>query len=326
LNKDENPIHAPYFKANSVNELMNTKRKENKSKASTKNTPSPQIITSKPLMQAVVLGTRAQGQTIGLVPTMGALHDGHLALIREARLQADLVIVSIFVNPLQFNSMADLKSYPANRDRDVALCAEQGVDVIFAPDAMTMYPPGFDTTVSAGALAKRLEGKSRPGHFDGVLTAVAKLFSLTFPHFAIFGEKDFQQLALVRRMTRDLHFPVEIVPMPVIRDLDGLALSSRNALLAKKQRQQAVCLFNAIQAVQEKVSQGEKRRRSLLATARKILTAASLFEIDYVDIVAPKTLKPIQEVDSLARILIAGQFQGRKTVRLLDNGPLFPNC
>ena len=294
-------------------------KKTNKPKSVT------QLITSKPMMQAVVLGTRAQGQTIGLVPTMGALHEGHIALIREARLQADLVIVSIFVNPKQFNSKSDLTNYPSNLAADVKICESLGVDVIFAPDAATMYPPGFGTTVSGGERAKRLEGKSRPGHFDGVLTIVSKLFTLTFPHFAVFGEKDFQQLTLIKQMVRDLHFPVEIVAMPVIREIDGIAYSSRNALLGKKQRKQATCLYEAIQAVQDKVSDGETRRRSLLSAGRKALQHANLFTLDYLDIVDPKTLSPVQDIKQTARLLISGEMSGHRVVRLIDNGPLFPS-
>lgn len=301
------------------------KTRQSTKKRKTERKPVTQIISSKPMMQAVVLGTRAQGQTIGLVPTMGALHEGHIALIREARLQADLVIVSLFVNPKQFNSRSDLKRYPSDLSSDLKICESLGVDVIFAPDAETMYPPGFGTTVSGGDLGKRLEGKSRPGHFDGVLTIVSKLFTLTFPHFAVFGEKDFQQLSLIKQMVRDLHFPVEIVAMPVIREIDGLAYSSRNAHLGKKQRKQATCLFHAIQAVQDKVSLGETRRRALLNAGRRELRSADLFTLDYMDIVEPRTLTPVQEVKQTARLLLAGNFSGRRSVRLIDNGPLFPS-
>jgi len=184
---------------------------------------------------------RVAGQRVALVPTMGALHDGHLALIDEARSHADLVVVSIFVNPLQFNRSDDFDAYPRPIDDDLALCAAHGVDAVYAPRATAMYPAGFETHVSPGSLAEVLEGAQRPGHFRGVTTVVAKLFGAVRPHVAVFGQKDFQQLAIIRRMTTDLDMGIEIVGMATVREADGLAMSSRNRRLSPAQRDAAVC-------------------------------------------------------------------------------------
>lgn len=276
-------------------------------------------------MQAVALALRQQGKTIGFVPTMGALHEGHLALVREARQRADIVVVSVFVNPLQFNKQADLARYPRTLETDLIKCRSAGVDVVFVPDASGMYPPGFETRVQPGQLAKRLEGKSRPGHFEGVTTVCAKLFALVQPHFSVFGEKDYQQLLIVRRMVRDLHLPLEVVALPVMRDVDGLALSSRNARLSAAQRKKATCLYRALMAAQDKVQDGERRARPIAAAARKVLAATSGFETDYVAVVDPDTLEPVDQIGAVARVLLSGSFgTGKKQVRLIDNGPLFP--
>lgn len=276
-------------------------------------------------MQAVSMTLRQQGKTIGFVPTMGALHEGHLALVREARQRADVVVVSIFVNPLQFGEAADLERYPRTLESDLEKCRDAGVDMVFAPTASDMYPPGAETRVVPGALARRLEGKSRPGHFEGVTTVCTKLFSLVQPHFAVFGEKDYQQLLIVRRMVRDLSLPLEVIAMPVMREVDGLALSSRNVRLSAAQREKATCLYRALMAAQDKVQEGERRARSIQAAARKVLKATTGFETDYVAVVDPETLEPVSEVGAMARLLIAGSFgTGARRVRLIDNGPLFP--
>ena len=292
-----------------------------KSRASVR--AAPRVIESTALMQAVSMALRGQGKTIGFVPTMGALHDGHLALIREARQRADVVVVSIFVNPLQFGPNEDLSRYPRTFEADRLLCHAAGVDLIFMPDVRSMYPAGFQTTVKAGALAERLEGKERPGHFDGVLTVVSKLFHLVQPHFAVFGEKDYQQLLLVRRMVRDLHMPVEIVAMPVIREVDGLALSSRNAYLSPAMRARATCLFQALTAAQDLAASGERRARSLVAAAKRVLKSTPELEPQYVVVVDPETLEPLDELSGPARVLVAGHLGKRPRVRLIDNAPLF---
>lgn len=283
------------------------------------------MIEAPALMQAVALSLRQEGKTIGFVPTMGALHEGHLALVREARQRADVVVVSIFVNPLQFGEAADLARYPRTLESDLEKCKAAGVDIVFAPDVNGMYPPGADTRVVPGALARRFEGKSRPGHFDGVTTVCTKLFSLVQPHFAVFGEKDYQQLLIVRRMVRDLNLPLEVIAVPVMREVDGLALSSRNVRLSAAQRKKATCLYRALMAAQDKVQQGERRARVIQAAAKKVLAATSGFETDYVAVVHPDTLEPVSEIGAAARLLLAGSFgTGAKRVRLIDNGPLFP--
>lgn len=284
----------------------------------------PLVIGSPSLMQAMSAAHRREGRTVGFVPTMGALHEGHLALIREARLRADLVVVSIFVNPKQFNEKKDLSAYPRDLAADVEMCKSAGVDVVLAPPAEAIYPSGSTINVSAGTLGRVLEGKSRPGHFDGVLTVCTALFSIVQPHFAVFGEKDFQQLTLIKRLVRDLHFPIEIVPMPVLRDVDGLALSSRNVRLNKRNRQRALCLFKALTHVQERVFEGEVRTRVLLREAKALIKNTPDFRLDYCNIVEPYGMGAIDRVNDGARLVLAGSIgEGKKEVRLLDNGPLF---
>lgn len=276
-------------------------------------------------MQAAATALRRQTKTIGFVPTLGALHEGHLQLIREARQRADIVVVSVFVNPLQFNEAADLNSYPRNMEADIARCHAEGVDVVFAPLPQLVYPAGFQTTVKVGELAKRWEGKGRKGHFDGVATVCTKLFQLVRPHFAVFGEKDFQQLQIVRRLVRDLHLPVEIVALPVVRDVDGLALSSRNVRLTQSARKKATCLYRALVAAQDRVQEGERRARVVQNAARKVLRETSGFTPAYCAVVDPTTLEPIDSIDAPARLLLAGSFgTGKREIRLIDNGPLFP--
>ena len=271
-------------------------------------------------VQARMMRARSDGLTIGLVPTMGALHSGHAALIDEARRRADVVVVSVFVNPKQFGQNEDLSKYPRPLEADVALCARCGVDVVFAPGVDEVYPPGFDTTVAAGKAAADLEGAGRPGHFDGVLTVVALLFSIVQPHFSVFGEKDFQQLLLVRRLAKDLRLTTEIVAMPVIRDVDGLALSSRNVFLSAEDRQRAVCLSRGLVAAQDAVQRGELDARDIAAAARAVVDATPGAEVAYVEVRDARTLAKIERVEREARLLVAVKLGG---VRLIDNGPLF---
>lgn len=285
----------------------------------------PTVIESISHMQALAAGWRREGATVGFVPTMGALHEGHLALIDEARKRADFVVVSIFVNPTQFGDASDLKHYPRDLDGDVKQCASAGVDVVFHPSAQRFYPdaPARLTSVKAGPLAKKLEGRSRPGHFDGVVTVCTALFHIVAPHFAVFGEKDFQQLTLLRRLVRDLHLPLEIVPMPVLRDPSGLALSSRNARLSPRNKKRALCLSQAIAAAQSLAEEGEARTSRLRRRAREVLAKTPEFEIDYVAVVDPATLEAPTTLDGAGRILIAGSIGKRPRVRLIDNGPIF---
>jgi pantoate--beta-alanine ligase len=272
-------------------------------------------------VQARMIAARAQGATIGFVPTMGALHDGHAALLDEARKRADVVVASIFVNPAQFGSAADLDAYPRVLDKDLELCARCGVDYVFAPDAAEIYPSGFDTRITAGALAKDLEGADRPGHFDGVVTVVMILLSVVQPHFAVFGEKDYQQLLVIKGLVKDFRLPVEIVPVPVIRDLDSLALSSRNVRLSPEHRALARAIPGALIAGQDALQRGEREARAISNAAKLVLLHTPGVTVHYVEVRDARHLLPVAVVQSEARLLIAATIGG---VRLLDNGPLFP--
>ncbi len=300
--------------------------KKSAQKAQTKPAPTPAVRETVVLrtaseVQHRMMAARAAGLTIGLVPTMGALHIGHAALIDEARRRADVVVVSVFVNPKQFGPQEDLSKYPRPLEADVALCARCGVDIVFAPGVDEVYPRGFDTRLVAGAAGGDLEGGHRPGHFDGVLTVVALLFSITQPHFAVFGEKDFQQLLLVRRMAKDLRLTTEIVAMPVIRDVDGLALSSRNVYLSAEDRQRAVVVSRALVAGQDALQSGEMSARHIEEAARAVIAGTAGAEVGYVEVRDGRTLQKIDVVRQEARLLLAVKLGG---VRLIDNGPLFP--
>ncbi|MBH1988839.1 MAG: pantoate--beta-alanine ligase [Myxococcaceae bacterium] len=251
------------------------------------------------------------------VPTMGALHNGHLALLREARQECEEVVVSILVNPLQFGTDEDFASYPRTLERDLELCHEAGVDIVFCPLASDIYHPAFDTRICGGWLAKQYCGVSRPIFFEGVLTVVNILFNLVRPNRAYFGEKDFQQLFLIQKMVRDLWIPVHIVGVPVVRESNGLALSSRNAYLTREQRQEASCLYQAICTVRESVLEGEKS----IDTLRKIALKQISLELDYLEFVSEISLKPIEGfVSENVRLLIAAYIGNKPRVRLIDNG------
>ena len=250
---------------------------------------------------------------IAVVMTMGALHEGHRANMRAARAAADSVIVTIFVNPLQFGPDEDLDRYPRPFDDDVRLCADEGVDLVFAPAPEVMYPDGPLVRVVAGAMGEVLEGATRPGHFDGVLTVVAKLLHLTRPDVATFGEKDAQQLALIRRMVRDLDFPVEIVPVPTAREPDGLARSSRNAYLSPEEREAALAISRALRAGETAAPQGPQ---AVLDAARAVLAEDARFELDYLALVDPDTLRPLDRSHEAALLAVAG-WSG--STRLIDN-------
>ena len=253
-----------------------------------------------------------------LVPTMGALHRGHLELIRTARERAGTgeVAVSIFVNPLQFEPGSDLEKYPRPQNRDEQACRDAGVDVLFRPVANEMYAADRSVVVDETSLSAGLEGTSRPGHFRGVCTVVAKLFHLLAPDAAVFGEKDYQQLAIVRRMVRDLNFPIEIVAVPTVREEDGLALSSRNQYLTTSERADAILLWRALRQAKERVRAGETSVRKLISLATETITAAQSARIDYVSIVDGETLAPVEAVRVNARMLVA-VFIGK--TRLIDN-------
>jgi pantoate--beta-alanine ligase len=254
-----------------------------------------------------------------LVPTMGALHRGHGELIRIAREAAGPggeVAVSIFVNPLQFAPGGDYDKYPRPESEDDEFCRKAGVDILFRPSVEEMYPADFSVSVEESSLANLLEGKSRPGHFRGVCTVVAKLFHLLSPQAAVFGEKDFQQLAIIRRMVRDLNFRIEIVGVPTVREPDGLACSSRNRYLAADERQQAPVLQRALQSARELAAQGERSAERIVAAARTIIANAPLARIDYLEVVNADTLQAVTEVDGSSLIAVAAFFG---QTRLIDN-------
>jgi pantoate--beta-alanine ligase len=259
---------------------------------------------------------RAEGRTVGFVPTMGAFHEGHRSLIRRARRERDLVVVSIFVNPLQFGDPADLEAYPRDEAADLEVARGEGVDLVFAPSADEMYPNGEpELTVDPGPLGERLEGASRPGHFRGVATVVAKLFDTVGPCAAYLGEKDAQQLAVIRRMVRDLSLPVDVRASPVVREPNGLALSSRSRLLSPDEREAATCLFLALSEAAELARAGEREAGRLVAAMAREIGATPLARIDYVAVVDEQTFEEVETIAGPARALVAARF-GR--VRLID--------
>jgi pantoate--beta-alanine ligase len=261
---------------------------------------------------------RANGRRIGFVPTMGALHAGHMALVHHAHERSDVVVVSVFVNPLQFGPREDLDAYPRTLPLDAGLCRKHGVELIFAPTASGMYPSGFETHVEPGPLAQLWCGASRPGHFRGVATVVAKLLNLVMADVAVFGEKDWQQLQVIARMARDLNHPTEIVGVPTLREPDGLALSSRNVFLTPDERRGARAIPDALRDAQALVSTGERDPDRLTTSITARISDAG-GRVDYVGIVDPETLVPRTTLDGPAQVLVAAYF-GR--TRLIDNARL----
>jgi pantoate--beta-alanine ligase len=259
---------------------------------------------------------RAAGHRIALVPTMGYLHEGHLTLVDEARQRADAVIMSIFVNPLQFGPHEDLGRYPRDLPRDRALAATRGVDALFVPPLEVMYPPGSEVRVTPGPTAERWEGAARPGHFTGVLTVVSKLFHLVEPDLACFGQKDIQQLTLIKLLVRDLDWPIEIVAVPTVRESGGLALSSRNAYLSAADRGRAVVLSRALQAAHRAWCEGETRADSIERRMRQELKPTPEVLVEYIAIVEPEMLSPVTLVNADTVVAIAGRIGG---TRLIDN-------
>jgi pantoate--beta-alanine ligase len=273
-------------------------------------------------LRAALLEPRRAAQTIGLVPTMGAFHEGHLSLMRQARRDCDVVVVSLFVNPAQFNDPADLERYPRDHERDEALAAQLGVDHLFAPAVEEVYPPGFATTVTVAGLTEKLEGAHRGrGHFDGVTTVVAKLFNMVGPDVAYFGQKDAQQALVIRRLVRDLDVPVQIEVCPTGREADGLALSSRNAHLSPADRVRASALHRALAAVQDAVSAGERDPAVLRARGHAEL-ASSDIEPDYFELVSTETLAPASRIDGAVLAVLAAHVGG---TRLIDNQLIQPS-
>ena len=271
-------------------------------------------------VRAVLDEARRESHTVGLVPTMGALHEGHLSLIRAARAANDVVVVSIFVNPTQFGPREDFARYPRDLERDRRLCEEAGADLIFSPSGDEMYPEGFSTWVDVEGLTVGLCGRSRPGHFRGVCTVVGKLLNICGPDRAYFGEKDAQQLAVIRRMVHDLDMRVEIVPCPTVREADGLAMSSRNVRLAPEERAQAPALYRALTAAKNLVAEGERDVATVEGTIRGMLAfEAPLGRVDYIEIVRADDLSPVTTASGQCLMALAVFFGG---TRLIDNVPV----
>lgn len=250
------------------------------------------LITSIDEIQQTISRHRLENKRIAFVPTMGFLHEGHASLLREGRRQGDILVLSIFVNPIQFGKNEDLDRYPRDLARDSRIAEECGVDIIFTPDAAEMYPAGFQTSISIRELSQPLCGASRPGHFDGVATVVAKLFNIVRPDLALFGRKDYQQLALIRQMTSDLSMPVTVQGMPIVRERDGLAMSSRNAYLSTAERQSALCLHRTISAVRAAYDSGEQSIDRLRDEALAIIHNEQTVQIDYLEFRDGTTLQP----------------------------------
>lgn len=275
-----------------------------------------EIITTVKEMQDLALAARSEGKRIGFVPTMGFLHEGHLSLMHEGRQRCDVLVLSIFVNPTQFGQGEDFDSYPRDLSRDAELAKSAGVDLIFAPSADQMYPQGYATTIHIDGLTDNLCGASRPGHFDGVTTVVSKLFNIVQPHEAFFGMKDFQQLAVIQQMVRDLNMPIHVFGMPIVREKDGLAMSSRNTNLTADLRQQGLSLVDAIRQVIAQAKGGEVAAAQLIDLARQRIEREADANIDYIQICHDQTLADMDTVDEHSVILLAVRFGA---VRLIDN-------
>ena len=267
-------------------------------------------------MQQWACATREAGKKIAFVPTMGFLHEGHVALMREGKGRGDYLVVSIFVNPTQFGVGEDYEDYPRDLEGDTEKVSSAGGDIIFAPSVKEMYPSGYQTFVAVEKVTQNLCGASRPTHFQGVTTVVAKLFNIVKPHVAIFGEKDYQQLVTIRQMTRDLNFDIEIIGMPTIREEDGLAMSSRNKYLSSEERKQALCLVNALNQVEKLFQGGEKNSKKLIARAAEIIRVQPAAAIDYVKVCHPETIEDLEWIDDRALMALAVKIG--KT-RLIDN-------
>jgi len=273
------------------------------------------------MREARRMNSDGNGKPFGLVPTMGALHEGHLSLVRAAKAQCTLVAVSLFVNPLQFGPGEDLAKYPRDFDRDRELLEKEGVDFLFAPDVKEMYPAGAVTYVTVEELGGKLCGRSRPEHFRGVTTVVSKLFNIVEPNLAFFGQKDAAQAVIVRRMVRDLNIPVQIVTCPTLREPDGLAMSSRNAYLDLQQRKSAPVLYRSLIEVQKRFDQGEHKAGRLIEVGKSVFVEEPAVLLDYFEIVDPETLDPVEDVSRAALVAVAA-FVGK--ARLIDNVVLRP--
>lgn len=267
-------------------------------------------------MQAISLEARREAKSIGFVPTMGFLHEGHLSLIRQAKIENDFCIISVFVNPTQFGPEEDFKKYPRNFKRDAKLAKQSGVDIVFHPLATQMYPKGSLSQVNVSGLSEILCGKARLGHFKGVTTVVSKLFNIILPDKAYFGRKDFQQARIIQRMAEELNFPIKIKIMPIIREKDGLAMSSRNFYLSRRQRQDALILYRSLEEARRLIRRGCRRGKIIISTINSLISTAKFAKIDYIQIVDAKNLKPLTFLKGQVAILLAVRIG---SIRLIDN-------
>lgn len=259
---------------------------------------------------------RSEGKSIGLVPTMGALHEGHLTLVRDAKNECDFVVVSVFVNPTQFGPSEDFNKYPRTLDADAQKCSEAGVDIVFAPAAEEMYPEGFNSWVEVNGPTDVLEGERRPGHFRGVTTVCTKLFNITTADRSYFGQKDYQQLKVIQKMVRDLNMPLEIRPVEIVRESDGLAKSSRNIYLSGSERKAALVLSKSLAKAKSAFDAGERKAQVIKALVEDTIKSEPIADIDYVTVVDPETLLPLDNISKSAVVLLAVRFG---TTRLIDN-------
>jgi pantoate--beta-alanine ligase len=279
------------------------------------------IIRSLDVMQQYSLGAKRRGLRIGLVPTMGCLHEGHLSLVKLARARSDVVVLSIYVNPIQFLPGEDFDRYPRPVERDEALCRETGVDIVFYPEETSMYSADHSVYVVEQSLSTGLCGSSRPGHFRGVTTIVAKLFNLVLPDVAVFGQKDAQQARIIQRMVRDLNYPTDIVLGPIVREVDGLALSSRNRYLSASERQDSVCLYHSLRRAENMVKNGERSVDRIRSAMVSTLSLSKSARIDYIEFVNDGTLQPVTVVEEPVLLALAVKIG---VTRLIDNVVLKP--
>jgi pantoate--beta-alanine ligase len=280
-----------------------------------------EVIESISEMKNLVKEWKQRGLSIGFVPTMGYLHEGHLALVRRAKELSDRVVVSIFVNPIQFAPGEDYQRYPRDLERDKALLEKEGVDVLFVPKVQEMYPPGFQTYVEVKELSSGLCGRYRTGHFVGVATVVLKLFNIVQPDIAVFGEKDYQQLKVIQRMVQDLNLDVKIISHPTVREEDGLAMSSRNTYLSPEERKSAIALYKALNLAEELINQGERRVATLKEKLKEFIESFPYTKVQYIEFVHPETLKEVERVDEPTLLALA-VFVGK--ARLIDNKIIVP--
>ncbi len=267
-------------------------------------------------MQELSTNLRNEGKTIGFVPTMGYLHEGHLSLVRKARKENDILVVSIFVNPTQFGPGEDFKKYPRDLERDKSLLQKENVDILFNPIEKEMYPEDFSTYVEETSLTRKWEGEKRPGHFRGVTTIVTKLFHIVLPHRAYFGEKDWQQMLVIKKMVQDLNFPLEIISCPTIRENDGLAMSSRNTYLSPEGRKSAIILYRVLKKGEKLIKESKKNVKEILRELVSLIQKEAGAELDYLALVDPETMEPIDKLQKRNLIIIACRIEG---TRLIDN-------